>query len=206
MVDTALGAVGAFYYGKRISDARQKESQQALEELKAERADLKKMLEPFVDLAKQRFPTDQNDAALQKLAKDLEKLDARTSHLERKTEVPTLTDEQIKQVAKRIGSHAGTKVRIIRENTPDLAPFLDQLQRSFTLARWEIIENSISFDNAYEYISLFARGEKGSDPPPYVRDLYLALKDVGIEIEKVTGDSKMKEGVVGIQIGRRKTP
>jgi hypothetical protein len=67
---------------------------------------------------------------------------------------PTASDDQISYISSKIDRHRGIKVKIITENSPDLSPFGNQLEKIFKLAGWDVVENSISFDKSYDGISL----------------------------------------------------
>ncbi len=125
-------------------------------------------------------------------------------NVDERTKTWRLTDDQIAKMATVLRKHKDIKVRIIAESSPDLEPFTRQLERLFNEAQWTIVESSISFDKAYDGISIFGGGKPETDAPAFIADLYRGLQHAGVQLEKPTADSSLPLDVVGIQIGKSK--
>ncbi len=68
---TAVGGIGSLRYGKKVDIIKEQQSQATIDQATAERVELKELLEPFVDYAKQQFPNEDIERALDMLASQL---------------------------------------------------------------------------------------------------------------------------------------
>ena len=71
---TALGGFGSYHFGKKAEDSRKQELQSSVNELLARSQTLEEKLEPFQELARMARPDLDQDAALDSLRQDIERL------------------------------------------------------------------------------------------------------------------------------------
>ena len=71
---TALGSFGSYHFGKKAENARNQELQSSVNELLTRSQTLEEKLEPFQELAQRARPDLDQDAALDSLRQDIERL------------------------------------------------------------------------------------------------------------------------------------
>ena len=132
VVMTAFGGLGSFYYAKKVEKIKVQEAHQELAKAGTERAELKSLLEPFVNYAKQRFPEQDTKEALEKLAGELKDLQQDVSEL-----TPFKLDRDFKNVlTAKLGelihfekNHGLDKVKIEFVLFPEQSPEASELVR-----------------------------------------------------------------------------
>jgi len=211
VIFTAAGGFGSYYFGKKVDSEKELKAETELTIAKNERKELKDILQPFIVYAKEKYPNESDSSSLLKLSEDIKDLEKKTTEindktlaLEKKVAIWSLNGEQIKTISTELRKYENIDVIIYRENSPELEPFIDDLKILFNNCKWNIKEDILVFDKAYNGISLYGYSPTDSVPPYFFFFLYNLFNQNGIEVKELIRDEKMNKNTIGIRIGKLK--
>jgi len=204
----ALGAFGSAYFGKQADRAKstRNQAEQAqlhtqIDSLVSGNEKLREQLQPFVEIAKQKFPALGPEEALDKVKESLAQLEKKTDAINQRVQPRQLSDSQIATIAQSLKQAPVAKIHMIRPTgDSEVARFAEQFKISFQKAGWTVEKDVVDLSGAPRFgLVVFA----SQDPPnASVVALYNALKNVGLEF-KLTRDVNLPPDVIGIQVGTK---
>lgn len=201
---TALGGFGSYYYGKIKETRKDEQAQEEIDDAKRERKEIYDLLEPFTEIANQKFPDETDSTALSKLASELSNLKKKTKELEKRITPPKLSSVNKIKLIKNLTKYSKINVILRRENSPSLIPFIDDLVEVFEKSGWNIIKNEVMIIDSIDGVIIYGKGEVGKPLSLFTNELYQGLMKADIKISNLNADQNLDSNTVGITVGTYK--
>jgi hypothetical protein len=208
-VIVALGAFGNAYFGNRAERVKAERNQNEQTQLRHKIDDLAKgneglllQLQPFVEIARERYPGLGTDKGLEQIQASLRHLEQRTTELAASVQPRQLSEEQIAALVRRLSGVTKAKVHIIRPSgDQEVARLTEQIKKVLGSAGWPIEKDLVDLTGTPRSgLVLFA----STDPPnPSVRALYIGLEAAQLGPLQLIRDTSLTNDVIGIQVGAK---
>ncbi len=125
----------------KIADQYKLELTRNFSELKKDNSVIQAKLDPFIEFAKQKFPSKSQDEALAALKEDLSSLQRQTNQLSKRLEQRKFNDNQTDAFLTVLGKLQKVKVRIENYNSDaEAVRFAKQISGLFKRAGWQVQE------------------------------------------------------------------
>jgi hypothetical protein len=208
-VIAALGAFGNTYFGNRADHAKAERNQteqaqlrQKIDDLVTGNQSLQHQLQPFVDVARERFPGLGTDKGLEKIQESLRHLEQRTTALDERIRPRQLSEAQIVEISRRLKGVRSAKIHIIRPNgDQEVASLAEQLKKAFSMASWPVEKDLVDLTGAPRSgLILYSSGDPANAS---VTALYRALEAAQLGSLQLRRDMTLAADVIGIQVGSK---
>jgi hypothetical protein len=156
-------------------------------------------LQPFLELAKRRFPELTPDQALTKLRKDLATIQNRTGAIEASLRPRALSTMDIETLSAQLRAVGSQRVRLLRNNNDEAARISADIKTLCERAGWPIENDLIDLVGNAEGMGVFRSGEQ---PSPACVALVLAVRGKGFAIDPIRDDT-LPQGTLVVRVGSK---
>jgi len=166
------------------NDSR-REQVERYEELLSANKELQNQLQPFVTLARQKYPSGDVNESLKSLHSDLQKIKERTSALEASNRPRSLSLPQIETLVKELSQYKGTSIGIkYQANDSESYDYARQFRDLFSRAGWTITRvAATSYYAPFHGLEIGVKSDQAPEPALAITSI---LQLQSIEIKRVT--------------------
>lgn len=205
MIIAALGGFGGYYFEKKANYIRAQAAlkqevilKEKIDTLLEESKETQKLLMPFEELARTRYPDKEIKEGLEALTKDIDEVSARTQLLEERATPRTISKSSEDHIISILEKHAGSKITFLAVmGETETLQFAASLSGLFKKAGWQSVFAQSTFSKAFKGIHIGVSGHPISETAKAVAN---ALKVAGFESQYGL-QPKLKGEEIEVRVG-----